>query len=290
MGKRKMTSKLTEKSLDLAIVIPCADDLRLAQCLDSIDEDVEVIVALNGATDAVRQLVIERHIRYCELPSRNLGAACDMGVRATGAPCVLLMNSDCTFARGTIRRLAEALDHAMVARGRVVFEVRDPVSRIIAAARDYAHTRPDKAYQPALAFRKEIVGLIGYYFDLDIHWTEDADFSRRVKAAAIPITFLPDAVVYHPPISLREDLRSAMRYGMGRRVAEEKELVGTYPPFRPYPRTIVRTFDDVAKKKGYVVPLYVCGPWNLAFSIGYLAQKLFHIYNPSRPGICQQHS
>jgi|YNPMSStandDraft_1061717.scaffolds.fasta_scaffold09083_5 GT2 family glycosyltransferase len=289
MGKNQVTPGPSKKPLDLAIVIPCADDLRLTQCLDSIDEDVEIIVVLNGATDAIRQLVIERHVRYYELPKRNLGAACDVGVRVAKASSVLLMNSDCTFARGTIKCLAEALDHAMVARGRVVFGIRDPISRIIANARDYAHTRPDKAYQPPLAFRKEIIGLIGgYYFDPDIHWTEDADFSRRVKAAGVPIAFLPDAIVYHPALSLHEDLRSAVRYGIGRRIAEEKRLVGVHPPFRPYPRKIMKTFNDVAKEKGLAVALYVHGPWLFAFSVGYLAQKLFRIYNPSSPVVYQQ--
>jgi len=289
MGKNQVVSGKTKNSLDLTIVIPCADDLLLTRCLDSIDEEVEIIVALNGATDAVRQLVIERHVNYCELPEKNLGAACDIGVRAAKTSSVLLMNSDCTFARGTIKRLAEALDHNMVARGRVIFGIRDPISRIIAKAREYAHTRPDRAYQPALAFRKEIIGLIGgYYFDSDIHWTEDADFSRRVKAAGIPIAFLPDAIVYHPPLSLQEDLRSAVRYGIGRRIAEEKRLVGTYPPFRPYPRKVMKAISDVARDKGLAVALYVHGPWLFAFSVGYLSQKLFRIHKPNVLVVHQQ--
>jgi hypothetical protein len=65
---------------------------------------------------------------------------------------------------------------------------------------------------------------------------------------------------------------------MGRRVAEEKKLVGTYPPFRPYPKRITRTFKDASTRKGYAAAFYICGLWNLAFSVGYLAQKLFHIY------------
>lgn len=285
-----MTTIRDATPLDIAVVIPCADDMRLLNCLNSIDENVEILIALNGATKAVYQLVQEKRLRYCELPDRNLGAACDVGVKAAHASSVLLMNSDCIFAPGTIRKLYEALSSSKVARGRVIFEVDDFLSRVVADARDFAYAHPDKAYQPALAFRKDVADSIGgYYFDGDIHWTEDADFSRRLKSAGIPVAYVSSAIVHHSPLSLKGDLRSAMRYGMGRRIAEEKRLVGTRPPYRPYPWRILALFQKITQAKGLFAAAYTCGPWTFAFSMGYLRQKWGMGYNFDTPSVHDGH-
>lgn len=41
--------------LNLSIVIPAYNDIRLGKCLKSIDENVEVVVVLNGATEEVKK-------------------------------------------------------------------------------------------------------------------------------------------------------------------------------------------------------------------------------------------
>ena len=59
----------------MSVVIPVADDLRIKECVESIDEDVEVIVSLNGTSEYVRDLVKMLGVRTCEMDERNLGAA-----------------------------------------------------------------------------------------------------------------------------------------------------------------------------------------------------------------------
>jgi len=267
--------------MDISIIIPCADDIRLAKCIESIDEDVEVIVALNGATEEIKDLVRGYGVRSCEIPERNLGAACNEGIKVASSQNILLMNSDCIFRRGTIRLLYEGLRDHKVARGRVIFESKGFISKVIARAREYTTTDMVRAYQPALAFRKDIVEDIGYYFDNDIHWTEDADFDRRIRRAGLEIKYIPDAIVYHPPLTIWTDLRSACRYGIGRRIAEEKKLVDTHPPFRLSLGLIFSQFADAKNKKGIWTAIYLT-VWILAFGFGYYMQLVGDVYGVRR--------
>ena len=80
--------------MDISIIIPCADDIRLAECIESIDENVEVIVSLNGATEEIRGIVRRFGVQACEIPERNLGAACNEGIKVASSQNILLMNSD----------------------------------------------------------------------------------------------------------------------------------------------------------------------------------------------------
>ena len=48
------------ESLDVSIVIPCSDDPLLEKCLQSIDVDTDVIVALNAPSPEVRNNELPR--------------------------------------------------------------------------------------------------------------------------------------------------------------------------------------------------------------------------------------
>lgn len=267
--------------MNISVIIPCAYDTRLTKCLETIDEDVEVVIALNGATPKVRQIALGSGAKICEIAERNIAKAVNRGIEISDSSNILLMNSDCIFAPGAINMFFEGLQGFKVAKGLIAFESKGFLSRILARGREYMNADGAKAYQPGLAFRKDIINDIGYYFDEDVHWAEDADFNRRIMLAGLSICYLSKAVLYHSPITVWTDLRSSFRYGIGRRIAEEKKLVGTSPPFKLSFGLIRTRFLHARTKKGTWVAAYMI-VWLLAFSTGYLFQILIDPYGVSR--------
>ncbi len=254
--------------LPLTVIIPAADDLRLEDCVKSIDEDVEVLVSLNGPTEEIKELVKRLKLKHCEIPQRNLGAALDEGIKKATYNKVLFMDSDCTFKKGTIRKLFNGLKKEELSKGVVVFERKGFVSKIIADIRDYTTSGEPSAYKPPLGMRKSIIRKIGYYFDRDIHWEEDDELNDRVKRAKVRIEYMPSAKIFHPQLTIKTDLRSAYRYGTGRRIGVEKGL---------FSLNIFRYIDfAVFWKKSPVHFLYLL-LWNISYFLGYLSQKYFNV-------------
>lgn len=261
--------------MEIGVIIPVADDIRLKDCLASIDEDVEVVISLNGTTSAVRKIAEDSGKVCCEISERNLGAALDEGIKTAKSARVILMDSDCTFNPGTIRLLFNGLDDYKLAKGRVLFKSVDYTSRVIAKAREYTTSDVVNAYNPPLALRKNILGDVGgYFYDRDIHWVEDSDFDNRVKKFGVKINYLPNATINHPPLSLFSDLRSGFRYGIGKRIGVEKGLLNGIGNF-------MCNESDIWKKKGFDTATYMFF-WNFSYTFGYFSQAMFDIYRIKR--------
>lgn len=259
-----------KNKLSISIIIPVADDLRVGKCIESIDENTEIVVVLNGPTKQVKNLVEKYDVKTCFLSERNLPAALNVGIKNSTFDKVLFMDSDCTFERGTIRCLHDGLRRFKLAKGKAIFESTNFWNRIFAKAREYTTSNTPNAYKPPLAIRKSIIKDISYYFDDDIHWTEDADLDRRVKEVGLSINFIPEAKIYHPPVSLFVDLRSAFRYGIGKRIRAEKGLTKGMGTFFPY-------LIDILKKKGLLTAVYMIF-WNISYCFGYFFQFFFDPY------------
>jgi GT2 family glycosyltransferase len=263
--------------MKLTVILPCADDDGFEACLRSIDEDVEVLAVLNGPTPRLRERVRRHGIRTVEIPERNLGAACQAGCVAASYDHVLLMNTDSVFAPGALRTLMDDWSEDTVVRATLRFSGRGPGVRVIENLQTHQMSNPDRAYQPGLLFHTGIVDRIGgYFFDGDIHWTEDADFDRRVRAAGIGVR-VSAAVVRHGEVSVARKLRSASRYGIGRAIAESKRLYGAHPPFRPSPSALFGDWPVLAREFGRATAAYGV-LWMTAFAIGVLAQRHFDVY------------
>lgn len=257
----------TNNKLPVTVVIPCADDIKIKSCIESIDENVEILVVLNGATKEIVNIVDKLGVNKVVLPERNLAKALNVGIKKAKNPKVILIDSDCTFRKGAIKKVITELDKNLIVKGRVIFRSNSFFSKIIAKTRDYSYYDTPKPYNPFLCIRKNIVGKIGgYYFDERIFWTEDADLNQRVKKAGIKVKYVYSAVAYHPPLTFNYDLRSAFRYGIGKRIRVEKGTasgIGTH--FKKVP--------DIIVKKGFLVGVYYLF-WNFAYLLGYVYQFL----------------
>ena len=84
--------------LNLSIVIPAYNDVRLGKCLKSIDENVEVVVVLNGATEEVK-IAYSSNAVIGELPTPNLAKAYNYGIEISSKDNVLIMDSDCVLCQ-----------------------------------------------------------------------------------------------------------------------------------------------------------------------------------------------
>lgn len=256
---------MKNNKLKLSIIIPCADDLRIKQCLESIDEPVETIVSLNGPTNKIKQMVKKYKAKVIEIPERNLPKALNHGIQKSKNELVVFMDSDCIFQKGAIRKLYKGLLKNRVVRGQVVFTRKDFVSNIIANFREYFYSGKNKSYNPFLGINKDIVSSIGnYYFDDEIRWTEDADLGERLKKSQINIKYIKSAKVFHPPFTLRHDLEGAFRYGIAKRIRVEKNVskgMGTH----------FMNILDISRKKGVLTGIYYF-VWNFVYAIGYLYQ------------------
>ena len=257
----------TRGSINLSIVIPAHRDPSLSRCIESIDENVEVIVALNDASEDVEQAAVAAGVTIVSMEEAHLGRAYNLGIQAATGDNILLMDSDCIFTSGAIRKLYDGLSNSDLSKGRVQFASKSYLTKIVARVR-HIHTVKPNAYSPPLAFKKSILTeLGGYYFDPDIPWTEDYDFDMRVRGANLPLTYVDSARIIHPPVNLTRDLRSARNYGMGHAVGYLKGL-----PWYRLPRlSITQLFKSGRKvfaKYGLATAIYFT-VWQISFYFGF---------------------
>lgn len=271
----------TTENLDVSIIIPCSSDPLLERCLQSIDANTDIVVALNAPSPEVKYILTKfPTVRTAETNRKGIALAYNLGIEAAYNDNILLMDSDCIFESGTIKRLYELGLSYQVAKGRVVFQRRGGMSSVIASLREYTTSDQINAYSPPLLFDRRITDKIGYYFHSDLIWSEDADFDKRVKKANIPIGYDPEAVIYHKTLTLTEDLRSAFFYGVGRQIGKD---VGVYTPhtfnsFLENVQKVTHNSIDIARRKGLPVAAYYLLLWNTYFRMGTLTQHYIKKY------------
>jgi glycosyltransferase involved in cell wall biosynthesis len=238
----------------MSVIIPCRDDVRIEQCLASIDDDVEVVISLNGRSRQVDKIVSDfaaAHKQTVILKSDvpNLAAALEAGSVNASGEILLYMDSDCRFTPGTIRRFKVASEQKEVVKGNIIFEAGRGVSRVIARSREHHTAEQITAYKPPLALRaaiKERIG--GFFFDPRLIWREDSDLDYRIRQARIPIHYEPEALILHPPLTLKQDLRSAYRYGIGLARSRWYRI-----PLTEVPRSVLSTY----RSKGFLPAFYM---------------------------------
>jgi glycosyltransferase involved in cell wall biosynthesis len=259
-----MTStELLEHALSkVSVIIAVKDDPRILHCLESVDEDVEVVICLNGSPQWMRILLDKQpmQIVVTEIPDTgNLGAAYNAGIAAANGQYLLLMDSDCTFAPGTIRTMAEQVMTNPIVKGLVKYgEVDDIMSKMTARMREFDEGDFVSAQSPPLIYQRAIVKHIGgYHFDPLMHWCEDREFDLRIQLARIPVKFVEQAVIHHDAQIGFSNLRSYWRYGIGEGIGQEQGVLTTPAiPFLWRLADSIRSVTECLLKKGLTVAAY----------------------------------
>jgi len=265
--------------LDLTIIIPCATDIKIKHCIQSIYEtcvdDIEILVSLNGASRGVKEILKNfQSVKVCEIKEANLSKAYNNGIKHSSRNNILLMDSDCVFDKNTIKLLYNGLKYEKLSKGLVIFRNNNLMSKIISKVREYTTTDFISAYSPPLAFSKDIKNLIGgYYFDERVPWSEDSEFNYRVQRAGLKIYYNPKAVIYHAPIKVAQDIRSGFKYGRGKRISEKLNLLPetNYLTISTHTKKFMKTYA-VFRTKGLLPALYYFFIWRPSNRIGYLWQ------------------
>lgn len=261
---------------EITVVIPCKDDVEVVDCVSSIDRSAFVSIVFNGASRSFINFVISKTaykgylIKYYVLRKPNLAWALEYGTRKSQTDIVLYMDSDCRFKEGAILGFERAIKKGdptdEVYKGDVVFEKGNSYfTEIIAKSRTHHTAEVLTAYKPPLAISKKIARKVGgYFFDKRLIWREDSDFDNRVRRAGIKILHVPKGVIFHKSVSLRTDLRSTFRYGIGLAIANALNIVLT-----EVPRSTWSTF----KSQGFMPALYMILR-NRVYDLGYWSMRL----------------
>lgn len=266
-----------------SIALKCANEPSdvIERCLDSIDDDVNVHVAMTPNGE-LQELFEDRGIDFTVTEYGNIAKSAEISVSEAVDDHVIVLDSDTWFLPGSIRRLRESLKSSVITKPRIEFLTDTWISKVIASKRRPFYDRPDYPANPGLAFRKnelrEAAG--GQIFNPDVRWTEDADLNFRLKLSGVSVSYVPEAVLMHDAITLRHELRTAFYYGIGKRLSVEQNP--DRPSTEDFPGALLdfmkelspSTLQETAYQIG-VPATILSSVWRAIYLGGYNAQKHF---------------
>jgi N-acetylglucosaminyl-diphospho-decaprenol L-rhamnosyltransferase len=220
------------------VIVTYNSAAEIGGCLDALINlpGLEILVVDNASIDHTREEVNARSVRLIANPT-NIGfaAAVNLGIRATQAPLILLLNPDAHLLRGLDALVAHFEDprtssHAGAAGGLLVGPDGQPqagfmarnlpsaavlicevlgINRLWPANSLNWHYRckgldpmtPALVEQPAgafLMFSRQVWERLGGFDERFWPiWFEDVDFCARLKAAGLQVFYEPQAVAKH---------------------------------------------------------------------------------------------
>jgi hypothetical protein len=220
---------LPRRPLDLSVVIRCGKDRnRLNRCIDSVDEDVEIIVSASDDAPFLDEL---QDRGYKTAPHRygNWSIAAQVGINAASNNDVIIMDADSIFGEGAIHIIDTALKEGhLLVQPRVIFvDDGTTISKIIARARTYENRREPKSYSPGLGLKvselTERIGVERNIYNFSVSYGDDGDLDQRRRNAGIEVYVAENALIYHDPIALEYELKTAYRFGVGERQAQSSK-------------------------------------------------------------------
>lgn len=199
----------------LSILVRCSDDPRVFRCLDSIDEPCDVVVSLTP-NQSIEAEVARRGLRFARSPRGNASATTLAALSLCAHSRVLLVDSDCVFHPGAIRRMMTMAEHADIVRPTIRFDHGDLSSRATAIAREFQYTYCGFVYEPGLLVDLSAVlpAVGGYLFSPVAPFTPDGELDFRVRKSTLRIATDCEVTLTHASLSFRGHLWSYWRYGM----------------------------------------------------------------------------
>ncbi len=254
--------------LDLSLIIRCCEDERIFRCIDSVDENIEIIASLTP-DDYLEKKIKDRGIKYCLSPKGNLSFTTNKAIKLADYNMLIIMDSDSVFAPGTIKKMWQALKENLIVKPKVIFKHNSLTSKLVAKKLDYGYTYKPKAYSPGLGLRKELKERVGgYLYNNKVEWSEDGDLDRRIKKNNIEIRLLNEAIIYHDPKRLRKDIRDSIKCGIGiaNGLKEDEEIKKD---------NLIKYFRKAKKSTRKRVALYLI-LWKILYYSAY-AYSRFHL-------------
>lgn len=273
--------------MDLSVVIRCGDDDRLFRCIESIDEEVEIVVAHNS-NKTLEEKLSKMNILSCVTPPNNLSVVSNLGAEKASYDKIIITDSDTWFEKGSIVKVYKTLAKSPIVNMRINFisTKKNASSIIISKARDFVNSL-DVLYTPGIGIDKKIIPVIGgYLFDNDVPYAVDANFTYRIKKLNIPYINLESASIFHDSETLKHDLKAAYRIGKGCWISARKLLSQNYGKsifvlFFSLKGVKPKNWKCLVKTKGCKVLFYQF-IWDSFFYFGALVQCFFSKHRRSK--------
>lgn len=260
-------------TIKASVVIRCKDDEHVFECIESIDNDVEVIVVMNKNDNLQKRL--ESIGVICKIsPPGNLSIVSNIGFDYASTDKIIITDSDTVFSPNCIQSMIDGLNEFDVVRSPLFFKKSTKfLSRELAEARDYVNSLP-VVYTPGIAVSRKLPEKIkGFLFDNAIPFAVDANLNFRIQQENIPVLYLKDVWITHRDESVKHDLKAARRIGSGCRDSSRR-LVKLYPNYSEkwigHSLKGVRKYHycDIIRTKGLRVFFYQL-LWDTLFYRGY---------------------
>ena len=193
----------------ISVIIPtCNRNDALAQCLDRLApgaqtlpaSDYEVIVSDDGSNANAQPLVRDQYAwaRWSAGPKRGPAANRNAGAARAHGEFLAFTDDDCLPAPGWLEGYADAIhDDREVYEGETAATGSLRAPFVIAPVNSAGGMLWSCNMMVSRAVFEELNGFDeGFPHAAD----EDTDFCKRVKKADHKIHFVPDALIYHPPV------------------------------------------------------------------------------------------
>lgn len=212
----------------LSVIIRCGyDHKNLLRCIASIDEKVEVVVSMAEGSKITKK-DIKRADAIVTHKYGNWSQAAEVGVQRAQFDKIVVMDADSIFARNTISQLYAELDKGyLVVKPKIIFIHNGSlVSKLISNIRTHQNEYKPKAFTPGLAMnKKKLLSMLGnsdQLYDVNIKYADDGNLNKRIYEKKIPIKILPSAKVFHDPVTLKHEIKTAYILGKGNRLGDGK--------------------------------------------------------------------
>ena len=193
----------------ISVVIPtCHRNETLARCLDCLKpetqtlaaEDYEVIVSDDGSRSTAEAMIRERYpwARWIAGPRRGPAANRNCGARAARGEFIAFTDDDCLPTPAWLQSYADAIrDGSSVYEGKT--EANGPLRRPFVVAP--INLAGGKLWSCNMMVAPQVFRELGGFDEgFPNASDEDTDFRERVTAAGYELHFVPDALIYHPPV------------------------------------------------------------------------------------------
>lgn len=204
--------------MPMSVLVRSSEDLRLVRCLESIDCNVDCVISMTPFP--VMESYLTGHgFRFVLSKRGNPAATTEVGLELCRWSTVLLVDSDCVFEPGAIRRMYSLSAVADIVKPKIDFAYRNLSSWLTKLARDFQYTCCGFVYEPGLVVcRQRVLPLIGgYLFDSHAPFTPDGELDYRLTTLGLKnkLRIVTDAetTIIHDPLSFSRHLHSYWRYG-----------------------------------------------------------------------------
>lgn len=210
----------------LTVITPIKNDLRVKELILSLKNQpeyglIEFIISFNGAENNfihdIISLVDSPNFKFLELHYPSIPHAINAAIELASSQKIVIIDSDCVVMAGFLQKMIQGSKDRDIVCGQVRFRGVNYFSKLTAIHRTiiYSH-KNNYFYAPNLCINKNVFKECGY-FNENLKYGFDAEFSHRVIRKGYSYHFVEDAIVQHEchPV-LRHEIRIWFYYGRDR--------------------------------------------------------------------------